>query len=115
MEGRKMAAKFVVEKGSTGKFRFNLRAGNNEIILTSETYENKASAENGIASVRKNAVDDKRFERKTAKNGNPYFTLTATNGQTIGTSEMYSSTAARDKGIASVKTNAPTAPIDDRT
>ena len=110
-----MAGSFVLEKGSTGKFRFNLRAGNNEIILTSETYEAKASAENGIASVRTNSQDDARFTRKTATDGSPYFVLTATNNQVIGTSEMYSSTAARDNGIASVKTNAPSAVVVDRT
>jgi len=57
-----MAAKFVVKKGSTGKFRFNLVASNGEIIATSEAYNSKASAMKGIESVRKNAptatVDD---------------------------------------------------------
>lgn len=110
-----MAGSFVIEKGSTGKFRFTLRAGNNEIILTSETYEAKASAENGIASVRTNSQDEARFTRKTAKDGSPYFVLTATNGQVIGTSEMYSSTASRDNGIKSVAANAPNARVDDRT
>lgn len=109
-----MAGSFVIEKGSTGKFRFNLRAGNNEIILTSETYEAKAGAENGIASVRKNSQDDARFTHKTAKDGSPYFVLTAANGQVIGTSEMYSSTAARDNGIKSVATNAPNAEVVDK-
>ncbi len=59
---RAMAAKFVVKKGSTGKFRFNLVASNGEIIATSEAYNSKASAMKGIESVRKNAptatVDD---------------------------------------------------------
>lgn len=110
-----MAGSFVIEKGSTGKFRFNLRAGNNEIILTSESYEAKSGAENGIASVRTNSQDDARFTRKTAKDSSPYFVLTAANGQVIGTSEMYSSTAARDNGIASVRTNAPTAVVVDKT
>jgi uncharacterized protein YegP (UPF0339 family) len=110
-----MAGSFVFEKGSTGKFRFNLRAGNNEIILTSETYEAKASAENGIESVRTNSQDDARFTRKIATDGSPYFVLTAANNQVIGTSEMYSSTAARDNGIASVKTNAPKAEVVDKT
>lgn len=110
-----MAGSFVIEKGSSGKFRFNLRAGNYEKILTSEAYETKAGAEGGIESVRKNAKDDDRYVRKTASDGSPYFTLTATNGQVIGTSEMHSSTAARDNGIASVKENAPNATVIDRT
>ena len=51
-----MAAKFVLKKGSAGKFRFNLVAGNGEIIATSEAYESKASAKNGIEAVRKAAA-----------------------------------------------------------
>jgi len=110
-----MAGSFVIEQGSTGKYRFNLRAGNYETILTSETYESKSGAEGGIESVRKNAKNADRYVRKTATNGSPYFTLTAANGQVIGTSEMYSSTAARDNGIKSVKENAPDATVIDRT
>ena len=51
-----MAAKFVLKKGSTGKFRFNLVAANGEIVATSETYESKASAKNGIEAVRRAAA-----------------------------------------------------------
>lgn len=110
-----MAGSFVIDKGSSGKYRFNLHAGNHEIILSSQTYETKGGAENGIESVRKNAKDDSRYDRKTAANGSPYFTLTAANGLVIGTSEMYSSSAARENGIESVKTNAPNATVIDRT
>jgi uncharacterized protein len=110
-----MAGSFVIAKGKTGKFRFNLRAGNNQVILTSEAYDAKASAENGIASVRKNSQDDARFTRKTAKDGSPYFVLTATNGQVIGTSEMYSSAAGMENGIKSVAANAPDAKVVDNT
>jgi uncharacterized protein len=57
-----MAAKFVLKKGSTGKFHFNLVAPNGQVIATSEAYESKAAALNGIESVQKNApvaqVDD---------------------------------------------------------
>ena len=57
-----MAAKFVLKKGSTGKFRFNLVATNGQVIATSETYESRASAINGIESVKRNApnaeIDD---------------------------------------------------------
>lgn len=51
-----MAAKFVVKKGSTGQYRFNLVAANGEIIATSETYTTKAAAMKGIESVKKNAA-----------------------------------------------------------
>ena len=109
-----MAGKFVLSKASNGQFRFALKAGNGETILTSELYTTKAACENGIASVRKNAPEDARYERKAAKNG-PMFNLKATNGQVIGTSEVYSSEKARDNGIESVKKNAPDAKLDDNT
>lgn len=109
-----MAGKFVLSKGSTGKFHFVLKSGNGETILTSEHYEAKASAENGISSVKENAPKDERYERKNAKSGSPMFNLKAANGQIIGTSETYSSESARDAGIASVKTTAPGATTDDK-
>jgi uncharacterized protein YegP (UPF0339 family) len=49
-------AKFVLKKGPTGKFRFNLVATNGQVIATSEAYETKAKALAGIESVRKNAT-----------------------------------------------------------
>jgi uncharacterized protein len=54
---RRMAGKFVLKKGSSGKYHFNLVASNGQVIATSETYERKASALNGIESVKKNAPD----------------------------------------------------------
>ncbi len=85
------------------------------MILSSETYKSKASCQNGINSVKKNAENDNRYERKTAKNGSPYFNLKAANGQVIGTSEMYSGESAMENGIASVKSNAPGARVDDQS
>lgn len=110
-----MSAEFVIDRSDAGKFRFNLHAGNNQIVLTSESYESKAAAENGIESVRKNSADDKRFTRKTAVDGRDYFVLVASNGQTIGQSQMYASKSAMEKGIESVRTNAPLATITVRT
>ena len=110
-----MAAKFDLKAAKGEQFMFNLKAGNGEIILTSELYKQKSSAENGIESVRKNAPDDARYDRRIAKNDEPYFVLKAGNGEIIGKSEMYSSNAAMEKGIASVKANAPVAVISDET
>ena len=110
-----MAGKFELKTAANGNFHFNLKAGNGQIILSSEMYDSKAAAENGIASVKTNAPIDERYERKVAKNGEPMFNLKASNGQVIGTSETYSSTTARDNGIASVKANAPTATTEDKT
>ena len=103
--------KFEVKNSSSGKIMFNLKAGNGQVILTSELYESRSACMNGIESVKKNAPDDGRFERKTAKDGSPYFKLKATNGQVIGKSEMYNSTAAMENGIESVKKNAPDADV----
>ena len=51
------AAKFVVKKGSTGKFRFNLVSTNGQVVATSESYNSKASAMGGIRSVQKLAAN----------------------------------------------------------
>ena len=107
--------KFVVTLRKDGEFQFNLKAGNGQVILSSQGYAAKPSCLNGIESVRKNAQDDARFDRKVSSNGKPFFNLTATNGQIIGNSEMYESEAARDNGIESVKKNAPDATLDDQT
>ena len=110
-----MAAKYVLKKSKNGKFFFNLQASNGQAVLASEMYETKASALNGIESVLKNGVVEARFDKLNAKDGSPYFTLKATNGQVIGQSEMYTSVAARDNGIASVIKNAADAVLDDQS
>ncbi|MBX2908441.1 MAG: YegP family protein [Chitinophagales bacterium] len=107
--------KFVITKRANGEFQFNLKAGNGQTILASEGYTTKPNCENGVESVRKNLQDEKKFEKNTSKNGKFYFNLKATNGQIIGTSEMYESESSRDNGIASVKTNAADATVDDQT
>ncbi len=110
-----MAGKFELYKDKAGEFRFRLKAGNGQIILASEGYKQRKSAENGIESVRKNSADDARFDRTETKNGKHRFNLKATNGQVIGTSESYESSSSRDKGIASVMKNAPDAAVSDLT
>lgn len=110
-----MAGYFELSNAAGGQFKFNLKAANHQVILSSEIYKSKASADGGIDSVKKNAASDERFQRKTAKDGSPYFVLVAGNGETIGKSEMYSSTSAMENGIESVKANAPTAPTKDLT
>lgn len=107
--------KFVITTRTNGEFQFNLKAGNGQTILTSEGYTTKAACNNGIESVKKNAPDDNRYERLESKSGKPYFNLKATNGQIIGSSEMYESTSARENGIESVKKNAPDAVTEDQT
>lgn len=103
--------KFEIKKDKAGKFRFNLKAGNGQVILTSEGYNTKSACENGIDSVRKNAKDKARFDMLVAKNGKPYFNLKAPNGQVIGASQMYASKASMKNGIKSVAKNAPGASV----
>ena len=108
-----MAGKFELYKDKRGEFRFRLKASNGQTILASEGYKQRASAINGIESVKKNAPEDKRYERKTAKNGQFMFNLKANNGLVIGTSEMYKAESSCENGIESVKKNAPDAALVD--
>jgi hypothetical protein len=108
-----MAAFFRIKRSSDGQFMFNLRAPNNEVILTSERYTRKESALNGVDSVRKNAGNDKRFIRKVASNKQDYFVMRGANHRVIGRSERYSSAAMMEKGIAAVKRYAAAAKLVD--
>jgi uncharacterized protein len=108
-----MAGKFEIKAGKTGKFRFNLKASNGQVILSSEAYESASAAKKGIASVQKNASNDKRFERKTSKDGSRFFVMKAANGEPIGKSEMYKTAKAMENGIASVGKHAAGAAISD--
>ncbi|NNE01999.1 MAG: YegP family protein [Arenibacter sp.] len=107
--------KFVIKKTKTGKLKFDLKAQNGQVILSSQSYKSRSGCKNGINSVMKNSKEDKRYDRKTAKDGSPYFNLKAANSQIIGTSEMYSNTAAMENGIASVKKNGPGATVEDKS
>jgi len=107
--------KFIMTKRLNGEFQFNLKSNNGLVILTSEGYTTKANCENGIESVKRSAQDDANFERRVTKERKIYFNLKAGNGQIIGTSQMYGSDFACEKGIASVKNNAADATIEDKT
>ena len=117
--------KFVVKKTATG-IKFDLKAGNGEVIATSEVYESEASCKNGLASVQKNApvaaVENQtvegyesqkhpKFEVYADKAGEFRFRLKATNGQIIAVSEGYKALASCLNGIESVKKNAVDADI----
>lgn len=108
-----MASKFEIKEAKNGNYYFNLKAGNGEVILTSQMYKAKSGAINGAESVRSNAADDELFERKVSSSEKPFFTLKAKNHQVIGKSGFYSSSAAMEKGIESVKKSAVTARIDE--
>ena len=116
--------KFVVKQTSTG-VKFDLKAGNGEVIATSEVYASEAACLNGIESVRNNCVGEiedqtvegfetvkhPKFEMYTDKAGEYRFRLKARNGEIIAASEGYKAKAGCLNGIASVKKNAPEAEI----
>ncbi|MGN8890541.1 YegP family protein [Dysosmobacter sp. HCP28S3_G4] len=117
--------KFVIRRTNTG-IKFDLKAGNGEVIATSEVYSSEDACRKGIASVQKNApaaaVEDQtvegfaqekhpKFEVYTDKAGEFRFRLKATNGQIIAVGEGYKAKAGCLNGIASVQKNAPDAEI----
>lgn len=106
---------FELSKSSDEQFRFVLKAGNAETILTSELYKAKKSAETGISSVQTNCGTTERYERKESKNGKHYFNLKAANSQIIGTSQMYESAQACEKGMESVNTNGISKTVKDNS
>lgn len=95
-----MAAKYELKKTKTG-FVFNLKAPNGKVILSSEVYNEKRAALNGISSVVKNSPKEPRYDLRQSKKAEPYFVLTATNGEVIGKSEMYKTLKGARNGIAS--------------
>lgn len=108
-----MAGKFVTSVGKDGKHYFALKAGNGETILQSQGYASEKNCVGGIDSVRRNSQKSERFEKKTASNGKFYFVLTASNGQTVGKSQMYKTESGCDNGMKSVATNAPDAAVSE--
>ena len=108
-----MSGKFELKRSPNGEFHFHLLADSGHIILSSETYKARASAQNGIESVRKNSAEDHRFERKTSTSGRPYFVLKARNGEIIGQSQMFSNAEQMEDGIQQVKRDAPAASVSD--
>ena len=117
--------KFAVKKVKTG-IKFDLKAGNGEVIASSEVYSSDAACRKGIESVRRNAVEAKledqtvedfakvthpKFELYADKAGEFRFRLKAANGEIIGKSEGYKAKASAKKGIASIGRNAPEASV----
>jgi uncharacterized protein YegP (UPF0339 family) len=120
-----MASKFVIQEKDAG-FRFDLKAENGQVVLSSEDYSSLAACKNGVESVKRNAaiapVEDQtvegytveknpKFEIYAYKNGEYRFRLNAKNGQVIGTGERYKTKASCKKGIDSIKKNSAEAAI----
>lgn len=105
--------KFEINVAKSDQYYFNLKSGNGQIILTSEMYNSKSACQNGIESVKKNAPDDDRYERKVGDSGKHHFNLKAANHQVIGSSQMYADASGMENGIESVKKNAPDAEVEE--
>jgi len=75
--------KFIIKTQANGEYQFNLKAGNGEVILTSEGYVTRSACQNGIDSVKTNSPTDARYDKKTSINGKYFFNLKAANGQVI--------------------------------
>ena len=108
-----MNGKYVLGDAGKAQFHWNLQAGNSQAILSSQLYAAKPGAVNGIESCRANSAADANYARLKSADARPYFVLKAPNGEVIGTSQMYSSEAARDQGIESCKENGPSAVMHD--
>ena len=119
--------KFIMKETKNGGVKFDLKAGNGEVIATSEVYSGDAACKKGIESVRKNAVEAKledqtvaevaavtnpKFELYTDKAGEFRFRLKARNGEIIAVSEGYKAKASCLNGIDSVRRNAPDAAVE---
>lgn len=106
--------KVVLRKSEAASpFSFVFVNSEGKTVLKSENYKQKASALNGIESVRKNCITDARYEFKTAKNGKFFFNIKSTNGQIVATSSFFDSEADKKKAIDDVKKNAPKAKLQE--
>jgi uncharacterized protein YegP (UPF0339 family) len=100
-----MTGWYEIAKNDKEQYSFVLKAANAQVILRSQQYAAKASAQGGIASVQTNCALDDRYELATASDGRFYFNLKAANSQVVGTSQMYADEGGRTTGIESVKAN----------
>jgi uncharacterized protein YegP (UPF0339 family) len=100
--------RFALHLDNGGKHYWNLHAGNGEIVLRSQRYDSEAAALNGMFSVVDHGTAAARYQVLPANGGGYYLNLTASNGQVIGTSEVYATKSnaerARDAIIALLPT-----------
>jgi uncharacterized protein len=107
--------KILIKKQSNNTFRFTMKAGNGQTILTGEPCRTKEECLKDIEALRTRATDQHSFEFKRSFNQKHYFNVLDTDGAVIGSSEMYESSSGRDVGIGLVKVNAPVAVVEDLT
>lgn len=106
--------KVILKKSEAASpFSFVFTGKDDKTLLKSESYKQKTSAKNGIESVRKNCLEDSRYEFKTAKNGKFFFNIKATNGQIVATSAFFATEDDRKSAITYVKKYAPKAKVEE--
>ena len=106
-----MTGWYEIAKNDKEQYSFVLKAANAQVILRSQQYGSKATAQGGVESVQANSLLDERYELATASDGRFYFNLKAGNNQVIGTSQMYAAEGGRATGIESVKANGPSTDV----
>ena len=94
-------------------FSFIFVNAEGKTIVKSENYAQKASAKNGIESVKKNCQDDARCEMKESSNGKPFFNIKSTNGQIVGTSALFANETERSAAIAELKADSSDAEVSE--
>ena len=102
VESNTTGARVAIDQG-LDTFHFNLHANNGQVVLSSESYTSKAAAWNGAFAIKDASALAGSFAIKTSTDNRFYFTLTAENGQIVGTSQMYTTKSAATAGVASVK------------
>ncbi len=103
----------IYQSEKTKKFHYRLKAANGQIILTGQAYKDKASCENGVASVQSNGRVERMYELKESADGRKFFVLRSANGQIIGQSQMYKSESGLKNGVISVGNNVANARVRD--
>ena len=104
-------AKFEIKTAKDGQNYFNLLGAEGKVILSSEMYTTMKSCENGVASVKKNAPMDERYEMKQSESGKFHFNLKAGNHQIIGTSMTFATEEAAKAALETVKAEAADAEV----
>ena len=94
-------------------FSFIFVNAEGKTIIKSENYAQKASAKNGIESVKKNCQEDSRYELKESSNGKAFFNIKSTNGQIVGTSALFENEAQRSAAIAELKADSADAEVTE--
>ena len=100
---------YIVRTTTKKEFRFNLRASNGQVILSSEGYATQANCFTGVTSLREHAEEDHTCERTSSRTGSYHFNLKVTNGQVTGASHSRETSVGMENGIHAVMTHAPAA------